>query len=31
MLVAPDGILNFRARGILERLRGRAARTGEGS
>ena len=31
MLFAPDGILNFRARGILERLRGRAARTGEGS
>jgi branched-chain amino acid transport system permease protein len=31
MLFAPDGILNFRARGILERLRGRPAGSGEGA
>ena len=31
MLFAPDGILNFRARGLLERLRPRPARPGEGS
>jgi len=31
MLFAPDGILSFRTGGILRRLRGRAARPGEGA